>query len=192
MDKKKVLVLLGHTDTETTSGSFATAYEEGARAAGCEVRRRNLGELSFDPILHKGYKVIQELEPDLCALQEDFRWADHIAILYPNWWGTMPAMLKGLFDRFYIPGFAFRFNKDRPGWQKLLAGRTGRVIICMDSPPMLSRILFGDNSNEIRSAILGFSGIKAKVTKVGPLKNATPEWKEKWRKKIYAMGMRVR
>ncbi|MDP3958050.1 MAG: NAD(P)H-dependent oxidoreductase [bacterium] len=192
MDKKNVLVLLGHTDKETTSGGFADAYEEGARAAGFEVRRKNLGDLSFDPILHHGYKVIQELEPDLCSLQEDFRWADHIAIFYPNWWGTMPAMLKGLFDRFYLPGFAFRFNKDRPGWEKLLKGRTGRVVICMDSPPMLSRILFGDNSNEIRSAILGFGGIKAKVTKVGPLKNAAPEWKEGWRKKLYRMGTRAK
>jgi len=188
MTKRKILVLLGHTDKATTSGVFSDAYEAGAREAGHEVRRANIGELNFDPILHQGYKVIQQLEPDLVKLQDDFRWADHIVIVYPNWWGTMPAMLKGLFDRFFIPGFAFRFYKDRMGWEKLLAGRTGRVIINMDSPPMLSRILFGDNSNEIRSAILGFSGVKTKVTKIGPLKGASAEWKEKWAKKIYAMG----
>lgn len=189
---KKVLVFLGHSDKETNCGSFATAYEEGARKAGYEVRRVNIGDLKFDPILHKGYKVIQELEPDLIKLQDDFRWANHIVLFYPNWWGTMPAILKGLFDRFYLPGFAFRFWKSGFGWDKLLKGRTGRVFITMDSPPMLSRILFGDNSNEIRSAIFGFAGIKTHVTKIGPLKNASPEKKECWRKKIFKMGERAR
>lgn len=190
MTKKKILVFLGHSDRETTCGAFADAYEQGARESGYEVRRVNIGDLSFDPILHKGYKVIQELEPDLLKLQDDFRWADHIALFYPNWWGTMPAILKGLFDRFYIPGFAFKFYKDKLGWQKLLKGRTGRVFINMDSSPMLSRIFFGDNSNEIRSAILGFAGIKTHVTKVGPLKNISLAKKEAWKKKIYEMGKR--
>lgn len=187
MQKRKILVFLGQSDKETLGGSLADAYEQAARAAGHEVRRKNIGELRFDPILHKGYKVIQELEPDLIALQEDFRWAEHIVIFYPNWWGTMPAILKGLFDRFYIPGFAFRFNKDRPGWQKLLAGRTGRVFITMDQNPWLARLQFGDNSNEIRSAILGFSGITTRVTKV-KVKGISPEELEAIKRKVAAMG----
>ena len=104
----------------------------------------------------------------------------------------MPAILKGLFDRFFIPGFAFRFNKDKWGWQALLGGRTGRVVITMDQSPMLSRILFGDNSNEIRSAILGFAGVNTKVTKLGPLKNCTPEKKITLDKKLFEMGKRAK
>ena len=190
--RKKVLVLLGHSDSETTCGTMARAYAAGARKTGNEVREVNIGDLKFDPVLHKGYKVIQELEPDLVKLQEDFRWADHICLVYPNWWGTMPAVLKGLFDRFYIPGFAFRFRKDGSnGWDALLKGKTGRVFITMDSPPLMSRTLFGDNSNEIRSAIFGFAGIKTHVTKIGPLKNATPVFRDKWLMKVGAMGERV-
>lgn len=192
MMKKKVLVLLGHSDKETTCGSFADAYEKGAREGGHEVRRVNIGDLRFDPILHKGYKVIQELEPDLLKLQNDFRWADHICLVYPNWWGTMPAMLKGLFDRFFLPGFAFRFRKDGWGWDALLRGRSGRVFITMDSGPWLSRLLFGDNSNEIRSAIFGFGGIDTSVTKIGSLKDCTPEFRERWQKKVFEMGKNAR
>ncbi len=191
MKVKNILVLLGHSDKETKCGAFASAYEEGARAAGHEVRRVNIGELKFDPILHKGYKVIQELEPDLLKLQDDFRWAGHICLVYPNWWGTMPAILKGLFDRFYLPSFAFRFWKNDLGWDKLLKGRTGRVLITMDVNPWIARIFFGDNSNEIRSNILGFAGIKTHVTKIGPLKNISPEKIEHWKKKIFAMGKRA-
>ncbi len=92
MTHKKVFILLGHPDTDTLSGSFASAYEEGALQGGHEVRRMNLGDMQFDPILHKGYKVIQPLEPDLKTFIENVKWCDHLVIVYPNWWSTMPAL----------------------------------------------------------------------------------------------------
>ena len=189
MRKKRVLVFLGDSDNEKTScGGFADAYERGAREAGHEVRRVNIGEMKFDPILHHGYRIIQPLEPDLLKLQDDFRWAEHIALFYPNWWGTMPAILKGLFDRFYIPGFAFRFNKNGFGWHALLKGRTAHVFIAMGSSPWIQRLLFGDNSNEIRSAILGFAGIRTTVTKIGGMKNVSPERRARLEKKFLRWG----
>ena len=192
IQQKKILVLFGHTDTETNCGSLATAYEHGARSAGHSVKRVNIGNLQFDPILHHGYKTIQALEPDLLKLQDDFRWAEHIVIFYPNWWGTMPAILKGLFDRFYLPGFAFRFDENGLGWDKLLKGRTGRVVITMDSNPWLARILFGDNSNEIKSAILGFAGVDTSITKIGSIKKMSEKQKENCKEDMARLGARAR
>ncbi|MES2437022.1 MAG: NAD(P)H-dependent oxidoreductase [Patescibacteria group bacterium] len=191
--KKKVLVFLGQEDKDGTfCARLADEYQKGAEAGGHEVRRANIGDMKFDPLLHKGYKVIQELEPDLKKLQEDFRWAEHIVVLYPTWWSGMPAILKGLFDRFWIPGFAFHFHPHL-GWDKLLKGRTGRVIITMDSWPMASRILFGDSTNEIGRAILGFAGIHpVHIEKVGWLKHASDEKKNAIAKKIYNQGLKAR
>lgn len=189
--QKKILVLLGNTDTETFSGSMASAYVAGAEVAEHEVRRVNIGEMQFDPILHKGYKEIQALEPDLIALQDDFRWADHIVIVYPNWWCTMPAILKGLFDRMWIPGFAFNFNKETKRLDKHLAGKTARVIIIAGThSPFKTWWQFGDFTNEIQHGILGFAGIKTKVSPYGPCNKVGDVCREKWLREVEKLGKR--
>ena len=188
---KKVLVFLGHPDTESMCCQFADSYAEGARLAGCEVRRTNLADMQFDPILHKGYKVIQELEPDLLKLQEDVRWCDHLVIVYPSWWSTMPALLKGLFDRMWLPGFAYKFMPSGLLWHRLLYGRTATVFVTSDAHPFLARFLFGDNVNEIRDGILWFAGFSPKIKKVGPMKKISPENKAKWIKRFAKFGRRL-
>lgn len=165
---KKIFILMGNPDKDgTLSNEMADLYETEARAVGHEVRRANLGDLQFDPILHKGYKVIQELEPDLKQVQEDMKWADHFVLIYPLWWAGMPALLKGMWDRMFIPGFAFRFWKNGLGWDRLLSGKTARVLILSKNWPILERVLFGDFKNEVGKALLGFAGYKVRITEFG-------------------------
>ena len=188
---KKVLVLCGHPDKDSFSGTVADHYQVGAQDAGHFVERVNIGELNFDPILHKGYKEIQALEPDLLALQDKFREADHIVIIYPNWWCTMPAILKGLFDRFWLPGFAFNFNKQTKKIEKHLAGKTGRVIILSGShSPFKTWWQFGDYTNEIQYGILEFAGIRTEVSSFGPCERVSDDVRAKWLKQIEALGKR--
>ena len=186
---KNIVVLCGHPDKDSFTGTVADHYRAGAEDAGHHVERVNIGELNFDPILHKGYKEIQQLEPDLLALQDKFRAADHIVILYPNWWCTMPAILKGLFDRFWLPGFAFNFNKQTKKIEKHLAGKTGRVIILSGShTPFQTWWQFGDYTNEIQYGILEFAGIRTNVSSFGPCERVTDEVRAKWLKEVEKLG----
>lgn len=188
---KKILVLLGHpdSDSETFSGLVADRYQASAEDAGHEVARVDLGQLHFDPILHKGYKEIQELEPDLIELQSTVRWADHIVIIYPNWWCTMPALLKGLFDRFWLPGFAFNFDKETRSVIKRLEGKTGRVIIISGThSPFKTWWKFGDYTNEIQYGILEFAGINTRVSSYGPCDRVTEECKIDWLGDVETLG----
>lgn len=189
MNPKKILVFLGNPNADTYSGRLADAYVEGARASGFEVERININDLKFDPILHQGYKEIQQLEPDLLMVQEKIRWADHIVFIYPNWWCSMPAVMKGMFDRMWLPGFAFNFDKQTKKCIQRLKGKTAHVIIVAGThSPFMTWWKFGDYTNEIAHGILGFSGLKTCVSAFGPTERVSASVLDRWTEKVRHFG----
>ncbi|MEK7638897.1 MAG: NAD(P)H-dependent oxidoreductase [Patescibacteria group bacterium] len=189
MQPKKIVVICGHPDVNSFTGTILDRYQSAATGAGHEVKRFNLGELHFDPILHKGYKEIQPLEPDLVNLQNAIRECNHLVVGYPNWWCTMPALLKGLFDRFWLPGFAFNFNKQTKKVEQHLKGKTGRVFVLSGThSPFQTWWKFGDFTNEIQYGILDFAGIKADVTTYGPCEKVNDTCRSGWIKEVETLG----
>jgi len=178
------------------TGRLADAYEVGALKAGHEVRRQNIADMKFDPILHKGYKVIQELEPDLKTFQENMKWCEHVVILYPNWWGTMPALLKGLIDRVWLPGFAFHYTNIMgfiPSWTKMLTGRSARIILLANVHPWVQWSFFGEFTNELSRATLAFSGIRPVRIKICfPSEYASDAVHQRWIREVEALGRDAR
>lgn len=189
MQTKNIVVICGHPDADTFTGSILDHYQAAAEDAGHSVKRYNLGDLHFDPILHKGYKVIQALEPDLLELQQAITECDHLVIGYPNWWTTMPALLKGLFDRFWLPGFAFNFNKQTKKVEAHLKGKTAHVYVLSGShSPFKTWWNYGDYTNEIQYGILEFAGIKTRVTTYGPCERVSDACRAKWITQVESHG----
>ncbi len=180
--KNKILIILGHPAKDSFCKSIANEYREAASSAGHEVKLINLAELAFDPILHEGYNVIQPLEPDLINAQNSILWAEHIVWIYPNWWGAMPALLKGFIDRVFIPGFAFKYRDNSNLWDKLLGGKSAQLYVTMDSPPWYYRWFTKmPGHKQMKLAILNFCGISpVKISSFGPVKSASDIQIEKW------------
>ena len=178
----RIYLLLAHPDRDSFNGALADAYEEAALAAGHEVRRQNLGELQFDPILHHGYHVVQELEPDLVAAQQNIVWCKHWVVIYPIWWGSVPALLKGFFDRALYSGFAYRYHKTDPMWDKLLKGRSARIVTTSDAPNIWTLLAYRNSDlGTVRHATFGFCGIKpVRVTRLDRIKDTTPEQRARY------------
>jgi len=193
MKRKKIFLLLGHPDKRGMCGRLADAYESGAKAGGHDIERLNIGEMKFDPVLHEGYRAVQELEPDLKKFQELVHWCDHFVIIYPVWWVNMPAILKGLFDRAWLPGSAFRYIKMKNGhrtmfWHRLFRGKTARTILTSGSPPWLVRFMPGNVNAQLKWGLLWFAGFKVRSLWVGPAENTSDPVCDKWCAKVYKMG----
>jgi NAD(P)H dehydrogenase (quinone) len=192
METKKIVIICGNPDADSFTGTALDHYQAGAEDMGHEVRRYNLGNMQFDPILHKGYKEIQQLEPDLMMLQDAIKECDHLVIAYPNWWCTMPALLKGMFDRIWLPGFAFNFNKETKKIEQHLKGKTARVLVFSGTySPFRTWWQFGDYTNEIQYGILEFAGINTKVSSFGPTEKVDDAVRDKWMNEIEALGKRA-
>lgn len=166
---KKIFIVIGHPDPKAFTGRIARWYAEGARAAGHKVRILDLGAVSFDPILRRGYSTAQPLEPALAKAQRDIRWADHLVFVYPNWWGSMPALLKGFFDRVLLPGFAFAYDAEKMRSRGLLAGKSARVILLMRTTSKEYRKKFPYSGETVKNSILEFCGVRpVRMTEIGP------------------------
>lgn len=190
---KKIFLLLGHPDKVGMCGMCADAYENGAKEAGHEIQRLNIGDMTFDPILHKGYRAMQELEPDLKKFQELVQWADHFVVIHPVWWVGMPAILKGLFDRAWLPGSAFRYMKFPSGkrsifWHRLYSGKTARIIIASGTHPWLVKLLPGNVNAQLKWGILWFAGFRTRTTWFGPSENIPEERKARWFSIVHHLG----
>lgn len=195
MLSRKIFVLLGHPDASGVCGELAGAYEQAAREAGYEVERLDVGRMQFDPVLRHGYRQRQELEPDLVRFQQLVTWADHLVIVYPVWWVGMPALLKGLFDRAWLPGSAFRYIKTKEGhrtffWRRLYAGKTARVIMTSGTAPWLVRFLPGNVNAQLKWGILWFAGFRVHTTWFGPAENPPAALKDRWLAKARSLGHR--
>jgi NAD(P)H dehydrogenase (quinone) len=178
----KKLIILGHPAQDSFCKSIAETYLGTAKKMGQEIELLNLASLKFDPTLHEGYKKVQTFEPDLEHAKNLISWADHLIWIYPNWWGTMPALLKGFIDRVFIPGFAFKYRQNSNLWDKLLTGKSAHIYVTMDSPPWYYKWLTKmPGHNQMKRAILQFCGISPiKITNFGPIKTSSDNQRNKW------------
>jgi putative NADPH-quinone reductase len=126
----RILVIDGHPDPESYCAALSSAYLEGAKERKIDILR--IRDLKFDPNLRFGYRKRTELEPDLIMCQELIRNASHLVWVYPVWWGSVPAILKGFLDRVLVPGFAFKKREGSLLWDKYLSGKSARLICTMD------------------------------------------------------------
>jgi 1,4-dihydroxy-2-naphthoate polyprenyltransferase len=178
----RVLIVLGHPRRGSFCDALADAYATGATEAGADVRRLRVADLQFEPNVLEPSPCAQPTEESIAAAMALVAWADHLVFVFPTWWGTMPALLKGFLDRVLMPGFAFQDRDDGEGWDKLLSGRSAHLLTTMDTPPFVYRWIYGSPGlNGLARATLGFCGIApVRRTICGPVKDSSMEQRQRW------------
>lgn len=161
---KRILIIVGHPRKKSLSYSFADEYTRAAKKSGYEIKRLNLADMKFDVVLHDDYKRTEDLEPDLKKAKKLIKWANHLVFIYPTWWGTMPALLKGFIDRIFLPGFAYSYKKSsrkfNPFPERLLKGKSARIITTVGGSRLLYMFFTNPGTWGLRNFVLYFSGIR--------------------------------
>ncbi|XEC95110.1 NAD(P)H-dependent oxidoreductase [Paenibacillus tarimensis] len=192
MQPKNIAVINGHPYSDSYNAALSEAYKRGAIAGGAAVRSIDIGKLAFEPNLKFGYHKRIELEKDLLAAQEIILWADHLVFVYPIWWGTVPALLKGFIDRTFLPGFAYRERPNSMLFDKLLRGKSARLIVTMDAPSWYYRFVYRQAGHRVmKQATLQFCGVNpVKITELCSVKSSTDNQRAQWLATVEALGLK--
>ncbi|MGV8911326.1 MAG: NAD(P)H-dependent oxidoreductase [Rhodoglobus sp.] len=178
------VIIDGHPNPNSLCAAIAVEYATGHSNSTVVALR----DLQFDPSLHFGYTRRQELEPDLERTWQLLLDAQHIVVVTPIWWGSVPALLKGFFDRLLLPKRAYQVKANGLP-EGLLSGRTGRVIVTTDSPWWYLPLVGDTTVRHVRETTLRFCGIKpVRATRLGPVKGSTLEQRERWLAKAASLG----
>ncbi|MCR5867491.1 NAD(P)H-dependent oxidoreductase [Aquincola sp. J276] len=188
---RRILLLQGHPDPAPHFGhALADAYADGAADAGHEVRRLTLATLDFPLLRRKAEWDSGPVPPALLPAQADIAWAQHLVIFFPLWLGGMPALLKGFLEQVARPGFAIGPIHGHAQPQKLLSGRSARLVVTMGMPALVYRWYFRAHSlKALERNILGFVGIAPiDETLVGRVEALTPAQRSRLLARLRRLG----
>lgn len=186
----RALVLTAHPRAESFNTALAAQWAAGARTTGAAVETIDVHSLRFDPALRVAHHGDMPLESDVRRVQAAIAAAAHVTIAFPVWWGSTPALLKGLFDRVFLPGWAYKMGTTLP--EKGLRGRTGRLLVTMDTPRWYDRLLYRASARrQVQVATLHFVGIQpTRITAFGGVDKSTAEARARMLRKAYCSGVR--
>jgi putative NADPH-quinone reductase len=189
---KNILVINGHPDPspERLSAALATAYQQGAEAAGCIVRRIDIGKVHF-PILRNAAEFTSNaVDEAIIDAQDAFLKADHVVFIFPLWLGGPPALLKAFLEQVGRGQFLLRERK-RGFPLGGLKGRSASVIVTMGMPPALYRILFRARGvKAFTQGILRLAGLSPVRISCFGGSDIMPPNCEKLIRKVHQMGRR--
>lgn len=187
---KTTLIINGHPNPESFNYALANAYKEGALKTRVKLTHINIAALDFNPNLQYGYQKITPLEPDLKDAINKIKNADHIVWVFPMWWYSIPALMKGFIDRTFLPGITFEILPGKVTPKKLLKGKTARLIVTSDTPRWFNVVFMKSPAiNQLKKGTLQFCGISAvKVTYIATIKNASEALRNKWLHKVKLLG----
>jgi NAD(P)H dehydrogenase (quinone) len=156
----KHLVVFAHPRSGSFIRQAAGAFVDELEQCGHQVVVRDLYTMGFNPVLSAEELAGQvSLPEDIRREQAFIRDAQVITFLFPIWWASMPAMLKGYVDRVFSYGFAWEMRQD--SIEGKLRGRKGMIVTSSAAP-----MIYLETTGELRAftvtqdfAIMGVCGI---------------------------------
>ncbi len=159
----RVLIVYAHPNPSSFNHAILEHCSLGLQEAGHDVRVKDLYAENFDPVLRADeLAALQsgQIPDKIRHEQEALLWAEGLIFIYPLWWYSCPAILKGWFDHVLTNGVAYAYTNK--GLQGLLKHQRAVVLMTAGS----SETFFQKNDavqliqRPITEGTLAFCGIE--------------------------------
>jgi len=131
----RVMAILDHPWANSFNRAILDTVVSASVAAGHEVDALDLHHDGFNPVMSVEelavYSSGRYLDPKVGEYQARLARAEYLYLVFPVWWETAPALLKGFFDKVFLPGWAFTEADASP---LLTHIRGATVITTMGAP----------------------------------------------------------
>ncbi|SQI36075.1 Glutathione-regulated potassium-efflux system ancillary protein kefF [Leminorella richardii] len=136
--KGHMYIIWAHPRHDSLTAKIVSEIRDEAEKRGQSVSELDLHRSGFNPVLE------QDDEPDwndpkkaytdeVHRLFNDVQQADSIVVVFPVWWYSFPAILKGYFDRVWNYGLAYgtghRVNAKNIRWVPLVGGSEEKFVV---------------------------------------------------------------
>lgn len=166
---------------------LAKTYIEGAKKQGLTVDVLNLyDEEDFDPVFRK----LNDREGKILEYRIRVDRASVIAVFHPSYFEGPPAVLKGFLDRVFVPGYAFRTEKNESNFRStsfngMFKNKWLKVFATGEKSEVQTKFLEGDVlSNFWHRSFGGTCGFKVEYTYFGQIRSAGEQKIQAWHQKI--------
>jgi NAD(P)H dehydrogenase (quinone) len=125
----KACIVFAHEGNTSFAHQILQRVVTACEAAGIRPVVRDLYRIGFQPVfdgedmrLASQGRAQADVEEEQVLVTD----ADLLVMIYPVWWWSPPAILKGYLDRVFTDGFAFRYGDDGP--VGMLSGKQALVF----------------------------------------------------------------
>ena len=171
----KACILYGYPSSTNGHGAKILQTAMGTlQAAGAEFDVLNLYSMDFEPVMSaaEADNYGQNVPEDVKRAQEMLAQAPVWIIVYPVWWSSPPAMLKGFFDRVLTPGFAFTYHEGKS--HPMLENKRALVVRTYGGSATQEQENGHAAHKLMENAILGFCGVKSVAVDIYSVSSLAP------------------
>jgi putative NADPH-quinone reductase len=158
----RILLILGHPKPHSLNHAIAEEASMVLKELGHEIIFHDLYRERFDPVMSAGEEQLPEAElPEVIKTHlYDFKEADGVVFVHPNWWGGPPAILRGWIDRIVRAGSCYDFTEH--GVVSHVGNKIVQIFSTSNTPRDVEIKVYGDPiENFWKVVVFGLLGTKS-------------------------------
>jgi NAD(P)H dehydrogenase (quinone) len=148
---KKFLIVYAHPEPKSFCGAIKNLTLETLQNKGHQIQLSDLYQMNFNPVISsKDFSLVKNsnhfsfINEQVNSYENNFqnysneiqlelhklKWADNLIFIFPLWWGSFPAIMKGWIDKCLVYGHSWTSKDHYPG---LLKGKKSMTVCTGDA-----------------------------------------------------------